>query len=147
MGWETSLPWHWSHDNSRRSMSNCPGHNRLLHKGRVAGASMCKSADPTTLQVWSSKSFPQKGYLWGCWFWVSTIAKLAPKGPRTAIDIEGNKVFHCFGYHHLPWTMGWRVTGAHYQQLCQCCPSQINQRDPSIPNVGDDIKRTGSIWR
>ena len=32
-------------------MNNCPGCNGLLCKGKGARASMCKSVDPTTLQV------------------------------------------------------------------------------------------------
>ena len=35
---------------------------------------------PTTLQVWLSKRFPHKGYLWGWWLWTSIIATLAPEG-------------------------------------------------------------------
>ena len=33
-----------------------------------------------------------------------------PQGAETAIDIRGTK-----GLHHLPWIVGLRVTGAHYQ--------------------------------
>ena len=39
------------YDNSRRLMSHHPSHNRLLHEGKGAGTSMCKSASPTTLHV------------------------------------------------------------------------------------------------
>ena len=49
--WETSLPFHQPHDNSRRLMSNHPGHNRLPDKGKGARPSTCKSVDPTSLQV------------------------------------------------------------------------------------------------
>ena len=41
----------------------------------------------------------------------------------------------------FPWTMGLRATGAHYQQLPQCCPGLIDQMDPGIPNKGDRTKR------
>ena len=37
----TSLPFCQPHDNSRRLMSNHPGHHRLPHKGKGARASMC----------------------------------------------------------------------------------------------------------
>ena len=61
-GLRTNLPCCWPHDNSRRLMSDCPGHNRPLCKGKGAGALMCKSVNPTTLQVWLTKEFPHKGY-------------------------------------------------------------------------------------
>ena len=66
-------------------------------------------------------------------------------GTKTAIDVGGTKGFHHLGYHHLPWTIGLRVTGAHYQWLCQCHPYQIDQRDPSIPNKGDNTDRMEPI--
>ena len=44
MGWESSLPYHWPHDHSRRPMSNCPGCNRPLHKGKGARASRVNSS-------------------------------------------------------------------------------------------------------
>ena len=42
-------------------------------KAMGARISMCKSAGPTTLQVWPSKRFPHKGYPQGWWLWPSTI--------------------------------------------------------------------------
>ena len=68
-----------------------------------------------------------------------------PQGAETAVDIRGTKGYHCLSYHHLPKTMGSRVIGAHYQQIHQCHPCQIDQRDPSIPNMGDDTKKMGPI--
>ena len=63
------------------------------------------------------------------------------QGDETAIDVGGTKGYHCLGYHHLPQTVDLRVIGAHYQWLHQCCPCQIDQRDPSVPDVGDNTKK------
>ena len=57
------------------------------------------------------------------------------------------KCFHCLSSHHLPQTVGLRVTGAHYQWLPWCHPGLIYQMDPSIPNKGDGTKRMEPIWR
>ena len=65
---------------------------------------------------------------------------VCPQGAETAIDARGTKGLCCLSSHHLPWTKGWRVTGAHYQQL-PGHPGLIDQMDPSIPNKGDDTER------
>ena len=49
VGWETSLPCHWPHNNSGRSMGDCSSCNRLPSKGRRTGASTCKYINPTIL--------------------------------------------------------------------------------------------------
>ena len=53
----------------------------------------------------------------------------------------------CNRCHHLPWTEGLRVTGAHYQCLPQCYPGLIDQTDPGIPDEGDNTKRMELTWR
>ena len=141
MGWKTGLPCHWPYDNSRRSMSHCPSHNRSPSEGKGARMTMCKSASPTTLQVWLSKRFSHKGYLQGWWLWLSTITTLAPQGAETTINVGGTKGLHHLGCHHLPQIVGLRVTGAHYWWLPQCCPGLIGQMDPGILDEGDGTKR------
>ena len=64
-----------------------------------------------------------------------------PQGAETVIDIGGTKGLHHLGSHHLPWTVGSRVTGIHYQWLPQCHPGLIDQMDPSIPSEGDSTER------
>ena len=61
--------------------------------------------------------------------------QIGPQGAKTTIDIGGTKGLHCLGSHHLPWTEGMRVTGAHYH------PGLIEQTDPSIPNERDGTER------
>ena len=68
--------------------------------------------------------------------------QVSPREAKTAIDIGGTKGPHCLGSHHLPQIMGFRVTGAHYQQLPQCHPGLIGQTDPGIPDEGDGTERT-----
>ena len=80
MGWKIGLPYHWPHDNPRRSMSHCPSCNGLPSEGEGARTSMCKSASPATLQVWPSERFPCKGCLQRWWLWLSTITMSAPRG-------------------------------------------------------------------
>ena len=60
MGWETSLPCHWPHDNSRRSMDYCPGHNWLPGKGE---RDMCPHVNLLTQQPFRfdcPRDFPMK---------------------------------------------------------------------------------------
>ena len=70
-----------------------------------------------------------------------------PWGAKTTIDIGETKGFHCLSSHHLPQTVGSRVTGAHCQWFPQCHPCLIDQRDPGNSNEGDSTKRTEPIWR
>ena len=71
--------------------SHCPHHNGLLCEGEGARTSTCESASPTTLQIWPFEWFPHKGYLWGWWFWPSTITMSAPKRPRWQQMVERPK--------------------------------------------------------
>ena len=70
-----------------------------------------------------------------------------PLEAKIAIDIGGTKGHHCLGCCHLPQTVGLRATGICYRLPHQCHPGQIDQRDLSIPDVGDSIERTETIWR
>ena len=69
----------------------------------------------------------------------------SPQGAKTVIDIRGTKGYHHLGYHCLPKTVGLRVIGALYRWLHQCRLCQIDQRDLSIPNMGDSTEKMGPI--
>ena len=84
---------------------------------------------------------------WGMLVLTVSHCHTSPQEAKTATDIGGSKGNHCFSYHHLPWTAGLRVIGAHYQWLHWCCPCQIDQRDPGIPNMGGNTEKMGPIWR
>ena len=45
---------------------------------------------------------------------------VGPQGAEIAIDVRETKGLHHLGSPHLPWIVGWRVTGVHYQRLPRC---------------------------
>ena len=45
-------------------------------------------------------------------------------------------------FPHLPWIMGLRATGVHYQQLPRCCLGLTGQTNPNILDKGDGTRRT-----
>ena len=112
VGWETSLPCCQSNDNSRRSTGDCPSHNGPQSKGKRAGTSMCK---PSTQQCFrfDCTKVPPKNTPGE----VGSNHRPLPHQPPEAkitIDVRGTKGHHCPGCHHLPQTMGLKVTGVCY---------------------------------
>ena len=67
---------------------------------------------------------------------------IGPQEAKTAIDVRETTGLHHLTSHCLPWIMGSRATGAHYQQLPQYCPGLIGQTDPGVPEEGDGTGRT-----
>ena len=55
---------------------------------------------------------------------------IGPQGAEITIDIGETKGLHHLSSPHLPWIMGLRATGVHYQQLPQCCLGLTGQMDP-----------------
>ena len=68
-----------------------------------------------------------------------------PPEVKTTIVVRGTKDHHHLSCCCLPQTVGSRVTGVHYPLLRQYSPGQIDQRDLSIPDVGDNIKKMEPI--
>ena len=66
---------------------------------------------------------------------------ISPQGAEITIDIGETKGIHHLSSPHLPWIVGLRVTGAHYQWLPSFHPGLTGQMDPGIPNKGDSTKR------
>ena len=65
---------------------------------------------------------------------------IGPQGAKITIDVGETKGLCHLSSPHLPWIMGSRVTGVHYQWLPYCCLGMTGQTDPGIPNEGDGIK-------
>ena len=63
----------------------------------------------------------------------------------TTIDAGRTKGNPHFSFHCLPQTEGLKVIGVHYQQLHRCHQFQTDQRDLSIPGVGDDVGKLGHM--
>ena len=106
---------------------------------------MCKSANPTTIYVLTIQEIPLGRTPQEMLVLTVSHCHTGPQKARTTTgigEIIGN---HCLGYHYPPQTMGLKVIGAHYQQLHQCCPCQIDQRDPSIPSMEGDTERMEPI--
>ena len=73
-----------------------------------------------------------------------------PNGPGEAenpIDIGETKGLYHLGSPHLPWIMGLRATGVHYQWLPWCCLGLPGQTDPDVPDEGDVTDRMELSWR
>ena len=68
-----------------------------------------------------------------------------PQEAGTTIDAGGIKGNPCLSCHCLSWTMVSQVIGVCYQQLCQCHQFQTDQRDLSVPGMGDDAGKLGHM--
>ena len=66
---------------------------------------------------------------------------ISPQEAQNAIDVRETKGLHHLSSPCLPWIIGLRVTGVHYQQFPQCHLGLTGQTDPDIPDKGGSTKR------
>ena len=66
---------------------------------------------------------------------------ISPQEAENVIDVRETKGLNHLSSSHLPWTMGLRATGVHYQWLPQCHLGLTGQTDPDVPEEVDGIKR------
>ena len=72
---------------------------------------------------------------------------VSPQEVENVIDIGETKGLHHLGSPHLPWTVGLRVTRAHYEWLPWYHLGLIGQIDPDTPKEVDGIERMELAWR
>ena len=66
---------------------------------------------------------------------------IGPQEAKNIIDVRETKGLNHLGSLHLPWTVGLRATGVHYQWLPQCHLGLIGQTDPDAPEEVDSTER------
>ena len=145
MGWKTSLPCCWPHDNPRSSMSHCPSHNRPSSEGEGMGHLHVNPLAQQPFRFDCSRGSPIRDATGDG----GSDHQPSPHQPPRGWDHNRHWKDQRPPLHHFPLPspiVGSRVTGVHYQWLPQY-QGLIDQMDLGIPKEGDGTERMELIWR
>ena len=144
MGWETSQPCHYPLTIQEGRWVIAQAVMDCQEKARGLGLPHVNPSTQQPFRFNCTRCSPQRTCLRRL---VLTIdhCHIGPPEAKIAIDIGGTKGHHCPSCCCLPLTVGLKVTGVHYQLPHQCHLGQIDQRDLSIPDVGDGIEKMEPI--